>query len=145
MGAPRILTFGGNQPLVDALVAAAARFLVIGGAAMRFHVPSRPLGGNDLDLWLEATEENAARVGAALHQLGIRISAAALSELTQPRRKQIKLGREYAADLLTVPALPFDDHAAAAFEAELFGHRVLVAARRDGEGAGAQRLAGLRG
>lgn len=51
-----------------ALVAAGARFIVVGAHAMAVH--GVPRATQDLDIWVEATEENAARVWEALAQFG---------------------------------------------------------------------------
>lgn len=59
-----------------ALLDAGARFLVVGAHAMAVH--GVPRGTQDLDVWVDATPDNATRVwnalaafGAPLHQLGI--------------------------------------------------------------------------
>lgn len=59
-----------------ALLAAGARFIVVGAHAMAVHGVTRAT--QDLDIWVDATEENAARVwealalfGAPLRDLGI--------------------------------------------------------------------------
>ena len=60
-----------NQDFVEllrALSAVEARFLVVGAFAVSFH--SRPRATGDLDLWVEPTAENAARVLRALREFG---------------------------------------------------------------------------
>ena len=54
--------------LLRELSAAEARFLVVGAYAVTFH--SRPRATGDLDLWVEPTAENAARVIRALRAFG---------------------------------------------------------------------------
>ncbi len=66
-----LITFGGNQPLVEALVRAGARLLIVGGAALRWHIPERPIGSNDLDVLVESTVTNAAKVTSALSAIGL--------------------------------------------------------------------------
>lgn len=61
--------------LLSSLLAAEARFLVIGAYAVGIH--GRPRATKDLDIWVEATPPNAARVLDALRQFG-----APLGELT---------------------------------------------------------------
>jgi len=51
-----------------ALLAAGARFIVVGAHAMAVH--GVPRATQDLDVWVEATEENAARVWEALAEFG---------------------------------------------------------------------------
>jgi hypothetical protein len=60
-----------NQDFVDllrAFVDADVRFLVVGAYALAIH--GRPRGTGDLDVWVEATPENAARVVRALVAFG---------------------------------------------------------------------------
>jgi hypothetical protein len=56
-----------NQDFVDllrAFVAAEVRFLIVGAYALALH--GRPRATGDLDVWVDATPENAARVMRAL-------------------------------------------------------------------------------
>ncbi|OFW15924.1 MAG: hypothetical protein A3F70_14935 [Acidobacteria bacterium RIFCSPLOWO2_12_FULL_67_14] len=50
--------------LLRAFVAADVRFLVVGAYALALH--GRPRATGDLDVWVDATSENAARVMRAL-------------------------------------------------------------------------------
>ncbi|MGA2449300.1 MAG: DUF6036 family nucleotidyltransferase [Polyangiaceae bacterium] len=54
--------------LLTALSAVEARFLVVGGYAVGVH--GRPRATKDLDLWVEASAENAKRVMRALRDFG---------------------------------------------------------------------------
>ena len=54
--------------LLRAFVAADVRFLIVGAYALAVHGRSR--GTGDLDVWVEATPENAARVMQALTTFG---------------------------------------------------------------------------
>ena len=68
-----------NQDFVDLLGAFAAadvRFLVVGAYALAHH--GRPRATGDLDLWVDATPENAPRVMRALATFG-----APLQEITE--------------------------------------------------------------
>ena len=125
--ANEVATFGGNQPLVEALVQAGARFMVVGGCALRWHVPERPIGSNDLDLLIEATPTNAVKVIAALASIGVTGPALTPERLAQASKTQISLkaGGTWA-DIITDPQLPFDEHWQAAMEGNLFGLRVKV-------------------
>ena len=70
--------------LLAALVRAEARFLVVGAHAMAAHGVPRATG--DLDVWVQADPENAARVWDALLQFGAPVRTLGLSEadLTAP-------------------------------------------------------------
>ncbi len=54
--------------LLSALNAAEARFLVVGAYAVGVH--GRPRATKDLDIWVEASKDNATRVLAALRTFG---------------------------------------------------------------------------
>jgi hypothetical protein len=60
-----------NQDFVDllrAFIAADVRFLVVGAYALAIH--GKPRATGDLDLWIQPTQENAARVMSALAAFG---------------------------------------------------------------------------
>ena len=60
-----------NQDFVDllrAFVDADVRFLVVGAYALALH--GRPRATGDLDVWVEATQENASKVMRALARFG---------------------------------------------------------------------------
>jgi hypothetical protein len=60
-----------NRDFVDllrAFIAADVRFLVVGAYALALH--GRPRGTGDLDVWVDATPDNAARVMRALTAFG---------------------------------------------------------------------------
>jgi hypothetical protein len=64
-----------NQDFVDllrAFVAADVRFLVVGAYALALY--GRPRATGDLDLWIDATPDNATRVMAALRAFGAPMS-----------------------------------------------------------------------
>lgn len=54
--------------MLSELSAAEARFLIVGGYAVAAH--GRPRATKDLDVWVEATKENAPRVMKALRAFG---------------------------------------------------------------------------
>ena len=54
--------------LLRAFVAADVRFLIVGAYALALH--GRPRATGDLDVWVDATPENAARVMRALEAFG---------------------------------------------------------------------------
>jgi hypothetical protein len=68
--------------LLRAFVAADVRFLVVGAYALALH--GRPRATGDLDLWVEATPENASRVLHALHEFGAPISEISEADLSRP-------------------------------------------------------------
>ncbi len=69
-----------NQDFVDllhAFTAADVRFLIVGAYALALH--GRPRATGDLDVWIEATPENARRVVRALAAFG-----APLTDVAEP-------------------------------------------------------------
>ncbi len=62
--------------LLDALAAAEARFLVVGAHAMAVH--GVPRATQDLDIWIDRSPANAARVWRALASFGAPIEALGL-------------------------------------------------------------------
>ncbi|HSO37249.1 MAG TPA: hypothetical protein VLT33_32205, partial [Labilithrix sp.] len=65
--------------LLSSLLAAEARFLVIGAYAVGVH--GRPRATKDLDVWIDATAENAPRVLEALRQFGAPLGDLSTSDL----------------------------------------------------------------
>ena len=68
--------------LLRALSAAEARFLVVGGYAVSFH--SQPRTTGDLDVWVEPSPENAARVYRALEEFGAPLHDLTPKDLASP-------------------------------------------------------------
>jgi len=68
--------------LLRELSAAEARFMVVGGYAVSFH--SRPRATGDIDVWVEPTAANAARVFRALRAFGAPLQGLVEADLTQP-------------------------------------------------------------
>lgn len=95
---------------LSALIDASARFLVVGAHALAVHGVARATG--DLDIWIESTAENAARVWDALRAFGAPVDAVGLSvdDLSQPDRVvQIGLPPR-RIDLMTeISGVEFDD------------------------------------
>lgn len=67
--------------LLRELSAAEARFLIVGGYAVSLH--SRPRATGDLDVWAEASADNAARVFQALRAFGAPLEGLAEADLTK--------------------------------------------------------------
>ncbi len=68
--------------ILRALSAADARFLVVGAYAVSVHAEPRATG--DLDLWIERTPDNAARVHAALRSFGAPLQELSVADLAKP-------------------------------------------------------------
>jgi hypothetical protein len=70
--------------LLTALNAAEARYLLVGGHAVAFH--GVPRATKDIDVWIEASDENAARVMVALRAFGAPLGDLAEGDLARPGR-----------------------------------------------------------
>lgn len=68
--------------LLRELSAAEARFLIVGAYALARH--ARPRATGDLDVWVDATPENAARVHGALAAFGAPLEQLGIADLQQP-------------------------------------------------------------
>jgi hypothetical protein len=68
--------------MLSALSGAGAQFLVIGAHALAVHGVPRATG--DLDLWVNATPDNASRVWEALSGYGAPLADLALDDLSSP-------------------------------------------------------------
>lgn len=68
--------------LLRALSDAEARFLVVGAYAVAIH--GRPRATKDLDVWVEASDENAPRVLKALTEFGAPLMGLTLDDLRVP-------------------------------------------------------------
>ena len=68
--------------LLRAFSAADVRFLIVGAYALALH--GRPRATGDLDVWVDATPANAARVMRALAAFGAPMEAIAESDLATP-------------------------------------------------------------
>ena len=70
------------RDLFAELNAAGARYLLVGGYALAVH--AIPRYTKDLDIWIDATAENAPRVMAALKQFGATLESLSEADLSQP-------------------------------------------------------------
>ena len=68
--------------LLRAFIAADVRFLVVGAYALALH--GRPRATGDLDLWVDATAENATRVMDALAAFGAPLAAITAADFSSP-------------------------------------------------------------
>jgi hypothetical protein len=84
------------------------RFMVIGGYAVVHY--SRPRYTGDLDLWVDASEENAVRVVAALRDFGLTGPDVTTTMITE-RNHIIRMGFEpmKLALFTTIPGLEFSE------------------------------------
>jgi hypothetical protein len=74
-----------NQDFLDllrAFVDGDVRFLVVGAYALAVH--GRPRATGDLDLWVDATPENAAKVVSALENFGAPTSQVHIDDFSRP-------------------------------------------------------------
>ena len=98
------------RDLLAALLAAQARFLVVGAHALGVHGVPRATG--DLDVWVAADVSNAARVWSALGVFGAPLNALAISQGDFARPDVVvQLGLPpHRIDLLTsISGVTFDD------------------------------------
>ena len=68
--------------LLRAFIAADVRFLIVGAYALAVH--GRPRGTGDLEIWVDATPENAPRVLRALARFGSPMGDIAESDFAKP-------------------------------------------------------------
>jgi hypothetical protein len=68
--------------LLRAFTAAEVRFLIVGAYALALH--GRPRATGDLDIWIDATPENAARVMTALAVFGAPMAGVAAADFAAP-------------------------------------------------------------
>jgi hypothetical protein len=94
--------------LLTALSAADARFLVVGGYAVGVH--GRPRSTKDLDVWIEASVDNARKVMQALRDFGAPLGDLAERDLETPGIG-FKMGEPPARiDILTqIEGVRFED------------------------------------
>lgn len=74
-----------NQDFLDLLRAFAdhsVRFLIVGAYALGVH--GRPRATGDLDVWVDASPENAVRVLSALKQFGAPLSQVSADDFSRP-------------------------------------------------------------
>ena len=68
--------------LLRAFIDCNVRFLIVGAYALAVH--GRPRATGDLDVWVDATPENAAKVMAALEQFGAPTEQVSAEDFSQP-------------------------------------------------------------
>lgn len=70
------------EDLLSAFTAAGVRFLVVGGYAVSSH--GHPRSTKDLDLWIDATRDNARRAWRALAAFGMPLAGITAEDLATP-------------------------------------------------------------
>lgn len=119
------------RDLLAALHTAGVRFLVVGAHALAAHGVPRVTG--DLDLWVEATNANAARVASALTRFGAPLEALGVrpGDFVVPEQV-IQIGLPpYRVDLLTsISGVAFPEAWDDRLDGTLFGVPVSFLGRR---------------
>lgn len=119
-----LVHFGANKELVRALTDASVKFVVVGGLAVAWHCPERQ--ADDMDLLVDPTAENSARIATALRKLQLfGFSPESFAKLGL----QVPLKSTYFAELLTPQqSCPnFSEVDADAVDAKLFNIPVRLA------------------
>jgi hypothetical protein len=103
--------------LLRALLAADARFMIVGAYAVGVH--GRPRATKDLDVWVEASPDNAPKVMAALRDFGAPLMGLTEADLHEPGIG-LQIGVEPGRiDVLTkISGVQFEDAWPSAIEAE---------------------------
>jgi len=116
--------------MLSALCAAQAKFLIVGAHALAAHGVPRATG--DLDIWIQATPENAARVFQALKVFGAALLDLTVEDLSKPQTVfQIGLPPSRIDILSGVTGLEFDDAWARRLDINVGDLRVGVLGRSD--------------
>jgi len=68
--------------LLRAFIAADVRFLIVGAYALAIH--GRPRATGDLDVWIDATRDNARRVWQALAEFGAPVAEISEADFAEP-------------------------------------------------------------
>ncbi len=114
--------------MLDALSGAAAEFLVVGAHALAVHGHPRATG--DLDLWVRASPENAARVWQALVSFGAPLDDLRQEDLTTPGIVyQIGIAPNRIDILTSITAVSFDEAWPARVNAKIGGRTIPVLGR----------------
>ncbi len=100
-----------NQDFLDliiALLAANARFMVVGGYAVAAH--GHPRATKDIDIFVDATAENAPRVMTALRSFGAPLFGLTMEELSSPGTGLMMGTPPRRIDILTqISGVEFDE------------------------------------
>ncbi|CAM8656216.1 hypothetical protein MCEMSEM22_01877 [Comamonadaceae bacterium] len=113
-----------NAELVRALTSSGVEFIVVGGLAVSWYSADRQ--ADDMDLLVNPTPENSARISRALH--GLHMSGFSANSFTK-LALQVPLKQHFYAELLTpqVDGPTYAEVAETAVDAKLFSIRVRLA------------------
>ena len=116
--------------MLSALSGAGAEFLVVGAHALAAH--GVPRATRDLDIWINPTPDNAARVVKALRAFGAALMDLTEEDLTTPGTV-FQIGVEpFRIDILTaISGVTFDEAWKNRLPLDIEGVRVLVLGRQD--------------
>ena len=89
--------FHGHVGLLEILNQAQVRFLVIGGVAVRFYCNERA-PGDDIDVLVDKTPENAARAATVLQRY---TTDDVVERFTRAEKQQLKINAPIYADVVT--------------------------------------------
>lgn len=119
-----LVHFAANKELVRTLMQNGVRFVVVGGLAIAWHCPERQ--ADDMDLLVDPTPQNSAKVAAALAKLRL---LGFTPESFAKQGLQVPLKGSYYAELLTPrqDGLSFAEVEANAVDANLFNVPVRLA------------------
>jgi hypothetical protein len=116
------------RDILSALSAADARFLVVGAYAVSVHAEPRATG--DLDIWVESTPANAAKVYGALQSFGAPLHELTIDDLATPDVVfQIGLPPRRIDVLTSITGVAFADAWTERVEASYFDVRFPVIGR----------------
>jgi len=116
--------------MLSALSAAGVRFLIVGAHALAAHGTPRATG--DLDIWIQATPENANRVLRALQAFGAPLFDLSVADLSKPDTVfQIGLPPSRIDLLSSISGVEFDDAWPGRIEVAIGDLRVGVIGRAD--------------
>ena len=116
--------------MLSALSAAGARFLIVGAHALAAHGAPRATG--DLDIWIRATPENAARVLEALRSFGAALFDLTIDDLSRPDTVfQIGLPPSRIDILSSISGVAFDHAWSNRLEIKIGGLEIGVIGRED--------------
>jgi hypothetical protein len=118
------------RDLLQSFVDREVRFLVVGAYALAIH--GRPRATGDLDVWVEATAENAARAYEALEEFGAPLRELSRDDLAHPGTVfQIGLPPLRIDVLTRITGVEFSAAWERRIEADFEGVRVPVIGRED--------------
>jgi predicted nucleotidyltransferase len=116
--------------MLSALSAAGARFLIVGAHALAAHGVARATG--DLDIWIRATPDNAARVYEALQRFGAALFDLSVDDLSAPDTVfQIGIPPSRIDILSGISGMTFDQAWPNRMEIDIGGLRIGVIGRED--------------